>query len=125
MRFEELKVWQAARQLTQMIYAASREKPFSRDFGLTDQMRRSAISVMSNIAEGYERDGNREMRQFLSIAKGSAGELRSQLYVALDADYIDASSFAELALLAEGLSRMLSSFIAHTKSSSHSGRKHK
>jgi len=88
MQFEDLRVWKITRELAKSIYGVTRASVMSRDYALKDQMRRSAISSMSNIAEGYERDGNRELRQFLSIAKGSIGELRSQLYIALDAGYL-------------------------------------
>lgn len=83
-RFEDLRVWQMARQLTASIYRMSRKGEFGRDFGLRDQVRRSSTSVMSNIAEGFERSSNKEFVRFLVIAKASSGELRSQLYVACD-----------------------------------------
>ena len=83
-RFEDIDAWQKARELTRAVYAASRSGSFSKDFALRDQIRRASISVMSNIAEGFERGGNKEFRQFLSTAKGSAGEVRAQRYVALD-----------------------------------------
>ena len=79
--FEDLEVWKEARRLTQEIYRLARTANFSKDFSLTDQMQRAAISMMSNIAEGFERGGNQEFSQFLYIAKGSCGELRAQLYL--------------------------------------------
>ena len=82
-KFEEIQSWKKARSLTQEVYAETLTGPFSRDFGLRDQMRRAAVSILSNIAEGFERGGDKEFLQFLAIAKGSAGELRAQLYVAL------------------------------------------
>jgi four helix bundle protein len=82
--FEEIEAWQKARTLTREVYVATSEGAFSRDFGLRDQIRRAAVSIMSNIAEGYERSGTGEFVHFLSMAKGSTGEVRSQLYVALD-----------------------------------------
>jgi four helix bundle protein len=88
-RFEELLAWQKARLLTKEIYELSRGAPLSNDYGLIRQMQRAAVSVMSNIAEGFDRTGSGEFHRFLSIAKGSCGELRSQLYVAFDAGYID------------------------------------
>jgi four helix bundle protein len=85
--FEDLNVWKQARQLTQEVYRLTKTEKFSRDFGLRDQIQRAAISVMSNIAEGFERGGNQEFGQFLYVAKASCGEVRSQLYVALDQGY--------------------------------------
>ena len=87
-RFEEMNVWQDARSLTSEIYGATARAPFSRDFGLRDQIQRSAVSVMSNISEGYERGSRREFVVYLHYAKGSVGELRSQLCGALDLEYI-------------------------------------
>ena len=78
-RFEDIEAWQLAREFTAKIYRLSKVPPFSRDFALRDQMRRAAVSVMSNIAEGFERGGTKEFLHFLSIAKGSAGELEAQL----------------------------------------------
>ena len=94
--FEDLIAWQKARELTSQIYHCTEKEVFKRDRGLTDQMRRSAVSVMSNIAEGFDRAGRAEFHRFLVIAKGSAAELRSQLYIALDAQYIDETTFSEL-----------------------------
>jgi len=95
-KFEDFIAWQKARNLTRTIYRITNLPRFSRDFGLKDQIRRSAVSMMSNIAEGYERGRPSEFHQFLSIAKGSCAELRSQLYVALDADYIAKDQFEDL-----------------------------
>ena len=87
--FQDLIAWQKARILTAKIYRITSEGAFARDFGLKDQIRRAAVSVMSNIAEGFERGRPTEFHQFLSIAKGSCAELRSQLYVAVDAGYLN------------------------------------
>ena len=87
--FEELEIWKEARRLTYEIYDLSKAPRFSKDFGLRDQMQRAAVSIMSNIAEGFERGGNQEFVQFLYVAKGSCGERRSQLYVALDQEHVD------------------------------------
>jgi len=95
-KFEDFIAWQKARQLSRKIYQATNLPGFSRDFGLKDQIRRSAISIMSNIAEGFERGRVAEFHQFLSIAKASCAELRSQLYVAFDANYLTQSQFQEL-----------------------------
>jgi four helix bundle protein len=95
-RFEELIAWQKARALTSEIYKVTITEKFSKDFGLKDQIRRAAVSVMSNIAEGFERGRPAEFHQFLSVAKGSCAELRSQLYVAWDANYINEEQFERL-----------------------------
>ena len=79
-KFEDLEAWKIAREVTRDIYKLSSKGEFIKDFGLRDQIRRSAVSIMSNIAEGFERDGDKEFVQFLSIAKGSAGEGRSHIY---------------------------------------------
>ena len=83
-KFEDLEIWQKARGVIREIYSISSVGEFSKDYGLKDQIRRSSVSIISNISEGFERDGNKEFLQFLSLAKGSCGELRAQLYVALD-----------------------------------------
>lgn len=88
-RFEDIVVWQKSRELTREIYRISKQGPFSKDFGLQDQIRRASMSIMSNIAEGFERSGSGEFMQFLAIAKGSTGEVKSQLYVAIDQEYLD------------------------------------
>ncbi len=95
-RFEDFSAWQRARELTREVYEATSFGNFARDFGLKDQIRRAAVSIMSNIAEGFERGRASEFHQFLSIAKGSCAELRSQLYVALDADYLTPERFEQL-----------------------------
>ena len=92
-RFEDLEAWKIAREVTKEIYRVSKNDLFIRDFGLRDQICRASVSIMSNIAEGFERDGNKEFVNFLSIAKGSSGEVRSQLYVALDQNYISENEF--------------------------------
>jgi four helix bundle protein len=106
-KFEDLIAWQKARELTKNIYKVTKLGELSRDFGLRDQIRKSSVSIMSNIAEGFERGGRSEFHQFLVIAKGSCAELRSQLYVALDADYIDAQTFQGLYSLAEETKRII------------------
>jgi|ERR1043165_1152596 four helix bundle protein len=106
-RFEELIAWQKARGLAREIYKVTEEGSFSRDFGLKDQIRRAAVSIMSNIAEGFERGRPSEFHQFLSIAKASCAELRSQLYIALDANYIKDELFNELMSKAEEVGRII------------------
>jgi four helix bundle protein len=96
---------------------------FSRDFGLRDQIRRASVSIMSNIAEGFERDGNKEFIQFLSTAKGSSGELRSQLYVALDAGFLDQSGFNSLYTQANSTTNLIGGFMRYLKDSELRGRK--
>jgi four helix bundle protein len=106
-RFEELVAWQKARKMTRQIYDVTKHAEFSKDFGLRDQIRRASVSVMSNIAEGFERAGRAEFHHFLVVAKGSCAEVRSQLYVALDAGYISKDIFAQMQTLAEEVSRII------------------
>ena len=113
--FEELGVWQKARELTKSVYQITSTGGWSKDYGLRDQIRRAAVSIMSNIAEGFERRGDAEFGHFLSVAKGSAGELRSQLYVALDVQYLDQPAFAKLFSLASEVSRMISGLTTYLK----------
>ena len=109
MTFEDLESWQKARQTTRAIYALTRKAYLSRDFGLCGQLQRAGTSVMSNIAEGFERGGDREFQQFLAVAKGSVGELRSQLYVALDTGMVREDDFESIRLLAEQVRPMMTS----------------
>src|SRR6266536_2674007 len=95
-QFEDLQVWQEARTLAQAAYSIASQGPFRRDFGLRDQITRAATSTMSNIAEGFERGSRKEFIQFLNVAKASNGELRSQLYVAFDQEYLDQKTFDAL-----------------------------
>jgi four helix bundle protein len=122
-RFEDIEAWQKARELTKEIYALTNEGPFARDFGLRDQIRRASVSILSNIAEGFERNSNKEFVQFLYIAKGSAGEVRAQLYVALDQAYIGQSTFNLLNKNAAEISRMVSGLIAYLNKSGFKGEK--
>lgn len=117
--FEDLEVWKLARELTNDVYEATRHERFSKDFVLVDQVRRGAVSIMSNISEGFEREGNQEFIRFLSISKGSCGELRCQLYVALDQGYISQTQFDEMEGKARKLSVMISHFIKYLKESRH------
>jgi four helix bundle protein len=104
-RFEDLRVWQAARTLTNDIYAATRGDRFSRDFGLRDQIQRAAVSVMANIAEGFESRTNRPFIQYLGQAKASAGEVRCQLYVAKDQGYLTDPDFTDMYDRADHITR--------------------
>ena len=121
--FEDLNVWKQARQLTQEVYRLTKTEQFLKDFGLRDQIRRAAISVMSNIAEGFERGGNQEFVQFLYVAKASCGEVRSQLYVALDQGYTTANDSEKLLQLFMRLSGMLSNLISYLRKSEMKGEK--
>ncbi len=103
--FEDIEAWQDARILVKNIYEATAEGRFARDFGLRDQIRRAAISTMSNIAEGFERGSNKDFVRFLYMAKGSAGEVRSQLYAAIDLSYLEEQKANELIRLAQVISR--------------------
>jgi len=119
-RFEDIEAWKKARELTQEIYAVSNEGSFARDFGLRDQIRRAAVSVISNIAEGFERGGDIEFRRFLSIAKGSAGEVKAQLYVALDAGLINQDQFDSLYRMATEAGNLIGGFMRYlTKGGAH------
>lgn len=106
-RFEDLIAWQKARDLTKRIYSLTRQGGFERDYGLRDQIRRAAVSVMSNLAEGFDRAGRSEFHQFLVIAKGSSAEVRSQLYVALDVGYISQDEFEQTTMQVEELARII------------------
>lgn len=123
MEFEEIRAWQSARRLTQRIYVVTDAGSFRQDFDLRRQIRRASVSIMSNIAEGFERDGRKEFISFLSIAKGSAGEVRSQLYVALDAEYLSETEFNEIVAVARLVSRQLSRLIRYLRRSSIPGSK--
>jgi four helix bundle protein len=112
-RFEDLQVWQEARELTRETYKIVSQQPFRRDFGLRDQITRAAASTMSNIAEGFERGSRKEFVQFLHVAKASNGEVRSQLYVARDQQYIDEGTFLEMRESTLSLSRRLAKFIGY------------
>ena len=106
-RFEDLIAWQKARELTRAIYEVTRHGAFAKDYGLSGQIQRAAVSIMSNLAEGFERGGRGEFHQFLSTAKASCAEVRSQLYVALDVDYLDKPVFNRLMQQAEEVGRIV------------------
>ncbi|MFP4541895.1 MAG: four helix bundle protein [Opitutales bacterium] len=110
-RFEDIQSWQEARELAAAVYRLCDEGRLARDFGLRDQIRRSAVSIQSNIAEGFGREASKEFVRFLRIARGSACEFRSQLYNLLDAGYIDEASFANLSAQAEKTERLIGGFI--------------
>lgn len=122
-RFEELIAWQKARDLTRAIYEATRQGAFAKDFGLSGQIQRAAVSIMSNIAEGFERGGRGEFHQFLSTARASCAEVRSQLYVALDVGYLDQVTFDRLMEQAEEVARILGGLRAAVDKQRRDGRK--
>jgi four helix bundle protein len=124
-QIEEIQVWQKARALCKRVYSITKEGRFAKDFGLRDQIRRAAISVMCNIAEGFERGGTGEFVQFLAISKGSAGEIRAQLYVALDQNYVDQEQFDQLIRDVDEISRMVSGLMAYLRRSGVRGTKYK
>lgn len=123
--FEDLVSWQKGRELTRAVYRLSKNGHFGRDFALRDQIRRACISITSNIAEGFERGGDKEFLQFLAQAKGSSGEVRSQLYVALDEAYISEQQFEETKQLAIGTSRAIAGMISYLKRSQLRGNKYR
>ncbi|MCA8829250.1 four helix bundle protein [Hymenobacter pini] len=123
-RFEELAAWQKARELTRWVYACTRTGEFARDFGLCDQIRRAAGSVMDNIAEGFDRGGRGEFVQFLGVAKGSAGEVRSQLYRAFDQQYVTQAEFDELRELTEEIARLIKGLLKYLSTSTVRGERY-
>jgi len=124
-RFEDLTSWQKVRELNRLIYKVSRNGAFAKDFGLRDQIRRASVSVMSNIAEGFERGGDKEFIQFLANAKGSCGEVRCQLYAALDEEYLNETEFEELYERSTEISRLVSGFMTYLRRSELRGSKFK
>lgn len=122
---EELRIWQIARQIARDVYALTRIGAFAKDYGLKDQIQRAAVSIGSNIAEGFERDSNLELMKFLGYAKGSAGEVRSQLQTAQDIGYVGEEDFLRLHELLTSESRMISRFQASLRNSSVKGRYYK
>ena len=124
-RFEDLEAWKISREVTKEIYRISKNDLFARDYGLRDQICRASVSTMSNIAEGFERDGDKEFINFLSIAKGSSGEVRSELYVALDQNYISESEFNLRYGKTTENSRVISGLIKYLKQSDFKGKKFK
>ena len=117
-RFEEIEAWQNARELTKRIYQLSALGEFSRDFGLRDQIRRAAVSIMSNIAEGFESQTQSLFIKYLGIAKASAGEVRSQLYIASDLGYLSPEELRNTINLAEKVSRLIYGFVKYLQSQS-------
>ena len=120
-KFEDIIAWQKAREFNNLLYIATTKKPFASDFDLVRQIRRSSISVLSNIAEGFERRGISEFIQFLNIAKGSAGEVRAQLYIAFDQSYISQTEFDEFQKRITEISKMISGLMSYLLKSKNAG----
>jgi four helix bundle protein len=125
LRFEDLEVWQEARVFARRVFEITHDLAFPKDFGYISQINNAAGSVMDNIAEGFERGGKKEFIQFLSIAKGSAGEVRSQVYRGLDRKYFSDSIYQELSTTIETISKRLSAFISSLNNSLYPGIKYK
>ena len=123
-RFEDIESWKKARTLTSEIYKITATGEFVRDFGLKDQIRRASVSILSNIAEGFERGGDKEFLYFLAVAKGSCGEVRAQLYVALDQEYVSREVFDQLSSNATEVGQLLSGFSRYLKGSTLKGNKY-
>ena len=123
-RFEDLEIWQEARKLCKVVYEITSIGPFSTNYKFRDQMRAAAGSTMDNIAEGFDRSGNKEFNQFLSISKGSTGEVRSQSYRAFDNKYITEEKFNELLERTDSLSRKTFNLMQHLKNSDIKGLKY-
>jgi four helix bundle protein len=124
-RFEEIESWKLARKLTNRVYKVSSQGEFAKDSSLRNQVRRAAVSIMSNIAEGYDRSGTGEFVQFLSTAKGSAAEVRCQLYIALDQGYIDPKTFEELAKVTVDTQFLIGGLINYLRRSGYKSTKYR
>jgi four helix bundle protein len=122
-KFEDIDAWQKGRELKQALYRHSKRGEFAKDFALRDQIRRAAMSVTANIAEGFERGGNREFIQFLSISKGSYGEVQDHLYTAVDEQYIAKEEFQILYAQAAEVSRLIGGFMSYLQRSEMRGPK--
>jgi four helix bundle protein len=121
-QFEDMEVWVLARKLANQIYDVSEKGAFAWDFGLRDQMRRAAVSILSNIAEGYESDSDRQFIRYLGFAKASAGELRAQLYIALDRKYLSQQEFSGMKDLTRSCSRQLAGLVRYLSNNPRSRR---
>jgi four helix bundle protein len=124
-KFEDLESWKKARALTNAIYEETGMGSFRRDFGLKDQIRRASISILSNIAEGFERGGDREFLQFLAVAKGSCGEVRAQLYIAVDQGYLSQALFEKLSNNAREIGGLISGLMKYLSKSELKGSKYR
>jgi four helix bundle protein len=122
-RFEDIEAWQLGRELKRLLYQCSKAGEFAKDYALRDQIRRAAISITSNIAEGFEREGNREFIQFLSTSKGSCAEVQDHLYTALDQEYLTQEQFDALYGKASEVGQKLGAFMSYLQRSEIRGRK--
>lgn len=123
--FADLDAWKAARELTKLVYLATGGTAFAKDFGLRDQIRRAVVSIMANIAEGFGRSGSGEFIQFLAIVKGSACEVNSHIYVALDQGYMSRSEFERLSELADRTVNLIGGLMKYLQQSNLKGAKYK
>ena len=119
-----MEAWQQARQLVRNVYGVTSVGAFAKDFVLRDQIRRASVSVMSNIAEGFERSGDKEFAQFLSLAKASCGEVRSDLYVALDQKYLSEEQFKAVSDQANRTSKLIAGLMRYLRGSNLRGSKY-
>src|SRR5262245_9135879 len=124
-KFEEIESWKRARGLAKEIYRETARGKFVRDYGLRDQIRRACVSILSNIAEGFERGGDKEFIYFLAVAKGSCGEVRAQLYVALDQAYVDLEEFQKLSNSTIEISQLISGLLKYLRGSPLKGEKYR
>lgn len=124
-KFEDMEIWQEARELNKTIFLITSKDPFAKDFDFRSQIRRAAGSIMDNIAEGFGRAGNKEFVNFLSISRGSADEVRSQVYRAFDFGYINQDQLDELLDRTSGIARRIKGFMDYLKKSSYKGHKFK
>lgn len=123
-KFEDLEIWQDSRVLAKSIFSIVSRQEHPKEFSLRNQMIRFSGSIMDNIAEGFERNGNKEFKQFLAIAKGSCGEVRSQLYRLLDQNFISQEDFNQLSEKCNSLSKRIFSFMHYLNQTSHNGIKY-
>jgi four helix bundle protein len=114
--FEDLPIWQDARVVAKEVYKLTQSSEFSRDYGLKDQIQRASVSVVSNIAEGFDYGSNKQFIRFLNIAKGSTSEVRAQLVLAMDIGYISETKLNELKIKLKQLSRQIAGFIKYLES---------
>jgi four helix bundle protein len=122
-RFEDIDAWKEARVLTKQVYQATRKRGFRNDFSMVDQIRRASVSIMSNIAEGFNRGGDKEFVQFLAVAKGSTGEVQSLLYAAVDQEYLAEDEFHDLMQRADLVAKLTGGFLSYLKKSPFRGSK--
>ena len=122
-KFEDIEAWQKGRELKRVLYKHSKRRNFSKDFALCDQIRRAAMSITANIAEGFERGGNKEFIHFLSTSKGSCGEVQDHLYTAFDEQYLEKDEFDSLYSKAAEVGRLIGGFMIYLQRSEIRGTK--